>query len=78
MKMQTDELRPNEQRPKACHVTPPVHRFRELIAKLHTLSGRARRLPPPSCRDPEAFHIARDELAADIDAAAADLARLIA
>ena len=42
--------------------------------RLRDLAGRARRLPPPSHRDPDAFHEARDELGADIDIIARQLA----
>lgn len=37
-----------------------------LAAALRALGDRARRLPPASHRHPEAWHEARDELAADI------------
>lgn len=39
-------------------------------AQLMALAHRARRLPPPSHRDPEAFHIARSDLGAEIEAVA--------
>ena len=42
--------------------------------RLRDLAARARRLPPPSHRDPNAFHEARDELGADIDIVARQLA----
>ena len=45
-----------------------------LDERLRELAGRARRLPPPSHRDPNAFHEARDELGADIDIVARQLA----
>lgn len=41
-----------------------------LAVRLRDLAERARRLPPPSHRDPNAFHEARDDLGADIDVVA--------
>ena len=38
-----------------------------LAQRLRDLADRARRLPPPSHRDPNAFHEARDDLGADIE-----------
>ena len=38
-----------------------------LAVRLRLLAVRARRLPPPDHRNPEAFHEARDELGADIE-----------
>jgi hypothetical protein len=38
--------------------------------ELRDLASRARRLPPPCHRNPEAFHEARSELGKDIDAIA--------
>jgi hypothetical protein len=37
--------------------------FDTCAAELRALADEARRLPPPSARNPEAFHEARDELA---------------
>jgi hypothetical protein len=37
--------------------------FDTCAAELRALADEARRLPPPSRRNPEAFHEARDELA---------------
>lgn len=42
--------------------------------RLRELAERARRLPPPSHRDPGAFHEARDDLGADIDIVARQIA----
>ena len=39
----------------------------EVIACVRELADRARRLPPPNHRNPDAFHEARSELACDID-----------
>jgi hypothetical protein len=39
-----------------------------IAAELDDLAGRARRLPPPNHRNPDAFHEARSELAKDIAA----------
>jgi predicted Zn-dependent protease len=44
-----------------------------LAQRLRDLAGRARRLPPPNHRRPEAFHEARDELGAEIETAARQL-----
>ncbi|MPZ36665.1 MAG: hypothetical protein GEU95_01160 [Rhizobiales bacterium] len=49
----------------------------DLPARLHDLADRARRLPPPSRTDPEAFHIARDELGADLEILAESVAQLV-
>ena len=46
-----------------------------LAARLLTLAEAARRLPPPDRRDPEAFHLARSELAAELRRLAAEAAR---
>jgi predicted Zn-dependent protease len=45
-----------------------------LAERLRDLAERARRLPPPSHRDPNAFHEARDDLGADIETVARQLA----
>ena len=45
-----------------------------LAQRLRDLADRARRLPPPSHRDPNAFHEARDDLGADIDVVARKIA----
>jgi hypothetical protein len=45
-----------------------------LAQRLRDLADRARRLPPPSHRDPNAFHEARDDLGADIDVVARQIA----
>lgn len=42
--------------------------------RLRDLADRARRLPPPSHRDPNAFHEARDDLGADIEIVARQIA----
>ncbi len=44
-----------------------------LAQRLRDLADRARRLPPPSHRDPNAFHEARDDLGADIEIVARQL-----
>lgn len=44
-----------------------------LASRLRDLADRARRLPPPSHRDPNAFHEARDDLGADIEVVARQL-----
>lgn len=49
----------------------------DLPERLRDLADRARRLPPPSSRDPEAFHIARDELGADLEVLAATVKQLV-
>jgi len=43
-----------------------------LATRLLALADRVRRLPPPSHRDPEAFHVARSELAAELRRLAAE------
>ena len=43
-----------------------------LAARLADLADRVRRLPPPSRRDPEAFHVARSDLAAELRRLAAE------
>ncbi len=43
-----------------------------LGARLRDLADRIRRLPPPNHRDPEAFHVARSELAAELRRLAAE------
>lgn len=45
----------------------------DAAARLRELADRARRLPPPSARNPHAFHEARSELANDIMVVAAGL-----
>jgi predicted Zn-dependent protease len=44
-----------------------------LAARLRDLAARARRLPPPNHRRPDAFHEARSELGADIERLARQL-----
>jgi hypothetical protein len=39
------------------------------------LADRVRRLPPPGHRDPEAFHIAKSDLAAELRRVAIDAER---
>jgi hypothetical protein len=51
--------------------------FFDLPRQLHDLADRARRLPPPSRTNPEAFHIARDELGADLEILAITVAQLV-
>ena len=46
-----------------------------LAARLRDLAEAARRLPPPDRRDPERFHLARSELAAELRRLAAEAAR---
>lgn len=58
-------------RPKPwCH---PTMSTAELATELFEIAERARRLPPPSHRNPEAFHEARSELAHDIEVLAQQL-----
>lgn len=40
---------------------------RAIAFELRDIAARARRLPPPNHRNPDAFHEARSELAHDID-----------
>ncbi len=40
--------------------------------RLLDLADRLRRLPPPDHRDPERFHVARDDLAAELRRVAAE------
>lgn len=42
----------------------------EIARELRDLASRARRLPPPNHRNPDAFHEARSELGKDIEAVA--------
>jgi hypothetical protein len=37
-----------------------------IAGRLFDLADRVRRLPPPGHRDPEAFHIAKSDLAAEL------------
>lgn len=46
-----------------------------LARRLHDLAEAARRLPPPDRRDPERFHLAKSELAAELRRLAAEAAR---
>ncbi len=39
----------------------------EMADSLRDIARKARRMPPPSHRDPEAFHIARDEIGRTIE-----------
>lgn len=48
---------------------------RELVSRLFDLSTRARRLPSPSARKPEAYHEAKDELGHDIEGLAIEVER---
>ena len=50
----------------------------DLANRLLALADLARRLPPPDRRDPEAFHLARSELAAELRRLAADAAVTLA
>lgn len=45
---------------------PPVTDH-ELVAQARDLASRARRLPPPSSRRPEAFHEGKSEIAHELD-----------
>lgn len=76
--MQTDEPRPGPSRRRAFVVPAAGHlSAQDFIGQLRALAERARRLPSPSHRDPEAFHVARDELGADLAIAAAALEQLL-
>ena len=41
-----------------------------IVGRLLDLAERVRRLPPPDRRDPERFHVARSDLAAELRAVA--------
>lgn len=47
----------------------------DLARELRELASRARRLPPPTARKPEAFHEGKSELARAIDRLAARVER---
>jgi hypothetical protein len=48
-----------------------------LAGRLLELADAVRRLPPPGHRDPEAFHIAKSEIAAELRSVARDAQRAI-
>jgi hypothetical protein len=55
--------------------TSPTTTSPSLAQRLRDLAAEAARLPPPDRRDPERFHIARSELAAELRRLAAEAAR---
>ena len=48
-----------------------------LAGRLFQLADAVRRLPPPGHRDPEAFHIAKSELAAELRSVAREAQRAV-
>lgn len=56
----------------------PLPPLATLAGRLAEIAEAVRRLPPPDRRDPEAFHLARSELAAELRRLAADAAVTLA
>jgi hypothetical protein len=75
--MQADELRPGPRLGASRFGAGHVTELRDIPERLRGLADRARRLPPPSHSNPEAFHIARDELGADLEILAATVRQLV-
>jgi hypothetical protein len=75
--MQTDELRPGRCPGRSRFGGDDVTTLVDLPERIRDLADRARRLPPPSHSNPEAFHIARDELGADLEILAATVRELV-